>query len=248
MTEFGFRPGGSLLHRADVRLKLIFLMLVSVSGIRTGPGGLAVLTVVLLGFFFHIPLSVKMVLQEGRYFFLFLASVFAARALTSDGTLIFHWKIITFTWEGMREGGLICWRMTLAVLGGMCLIATTRPSEVRSAVVWFLKPIPLIPENRVGTMISLLVRFIPLIVNQAIETGHAQRARCVEQRKNPVRRLILFVIPLLRRIFEQADELTDAMEARCYSENRTDPDLSWEISDGCGLGFGIIVCLIMVFF
>jgi biotin transport system permease protein len=71
-------------------------------------------------------------------------------------------------------------------------------------------------------MIGLIMRFVPVILDQAKETSKAQRVRGVENRKNPVYRLIKLAIPLIRRTFESADKLAVAMEARCYSENRTD--------------------------
>ena len=72
-------------------------------------------------------------------------------------------------------------------------------------------------------MLSLLVRFVPMILDQARETMDAQRARCIECRKNPVFRLTALAVALLRRIFEDADRLIVAMEARCYNEERTGP-------------------------
>ena len=107
---------------------------------------------------------------------------------------------------------------------------------------WFLKPVAFIPAKRVATMMGLIARFIPAILNQARETAEAQRARCVENRKNPLYRLIQIGAPLIRRTFEQADRLTVAMEARCYSENRTDPALSVTRLDWIALLIILIMC------
>jgi energy-coupling factor transporter transmembrane protein EcfT len=84
-------------------------------------------------------------------------------------------------------------------------------------------------------MMGLIVRFIPVILNQAKETAEAQRARCLENRKNPLYRLVRLGIPLIRGTFEQADRLIVAMEARCYTENRTDPALSASRKDWIAL-------------
>jgi len=83
---------------------------------------------------------------------------------------------------------------------------------------------------------------VPVILNQANETAEAQRARCVENRKNPVYRLIRLGIPLIRRTFERADRLAVAMEARCYTENRTDPELCATRIDWMALVVMILVC------
>ena len=126
---------------------------------------------------------------------------------------------------------------------GAAFIATTRSSEIKAGVQWFLKPVPGVPAERVATMLSLVARFMPLILEQAAKTSDAQRARASENRRNPLRRLTAFGIPFLRRTFETADNLAVAMEARCYSETRTDPDLTTRRKDW--LLFGAAVALIL---
>jgi len=84
---------------------------------------------------------------------------------------------------------------------------------------------------------------MPVILEQAAKTSDAQRARAGENRRNPIRRLTAFGIPLMRRTFETADNLAVAMEARCYSETRTDPDLATGRKDW--LFFGTAVALIL---
>ena len=88
---------------------------------------------------------------------------------------------------------------------------------------------------------GLIVRFIPVILNQAKETAEAQRSRCVENRKNTLYRLVRLGIPLIRRTFEQADRLIVAMAARCYSENRTEPALCATRKDWVALLILIVI-------
>jgi energy-coupling factor transporter transmembrane protein EcfT len=59
-------------------------------------------------------------------------------------------------------------------------------------------------------------------------------------------RLRKLLIPLMRRIFARADNLAVAMEARCYSENRTDPELKSGPADWVALGVVIASCLAIV--
>jgi energy-coupling factor transporter transmembrane protein EcfT len=49
-------------------------------------------------------------------------------------------------------------------------------------------------------------------------------------------------VPLIRKTFEQADRLVIAMEARCYSENRTDPALSANRIDWIALLIIVVIC------
>ena len=122
--------------------------------------------------------------------------------------------------RGCTTGLLVSWRLLLIILAGVFLSTTTRAAEVKAGVQWLLDPVPLVPAGRVATMMGLILRFMPLVLEQARETAAAQRARGVENRKNPVYRLRVYAVPLLRRSFERADRLALAMEARCYSEQR----------------------------
>jgi energy-coupling factor transporter transmembrane protein EcfT len=67
-------------------------------------------------------------------------------------------------------------------------------------------------------MVGLTARFFGLIMSSVREISLAQRARLVQMRRNPLYRMVALVLPLLRRSFEQADEIAMAMEARCYDE------------------------------
>ena len=129
--------------------------------------------------------------------------------------------------DAAGEALIVCWRLLLVVFMGVLLMATTRTADIRAALVWYLKPIPFVNEKMAATMVGLVVRFLPVILFQAGEIADAQRARGIERRKNPLIRLMRFTIPLFRRVFLSADELVAAMQARCYNEHRTLPDLSF---------------------
>jgi energy-coupling factor transporter transmembrane protein EcfT len=164
--------------------------------------------------------------SEWRWLGLLLALVFISRALSTPGEALLSFGPFTVTREGVREGSLLTLRLILVFLLGAAFVATTRSSEIKAGVQWFLKPLPGVPAQRVGAMLGLLIRFIPMILEQASATSDAQRARAVENRRNPIYRAVKFGVPLMRRVFETADTLTLAMEARCYSDDRTDPPLT----------------------
>ncbi len=236
---FTYRSGDSSIHKLDVRFKLIALAILSLSILTYGSLSLAVISLlpVIVGRYVGLPPA--KILIELRYFIMLLALVVLARALTTPGVPLFDTLWIPVTREGFLAGALMAWRLILVAIFGLFFVATTRPSTVKAAVVYFLKPIPRLPAARIGTMLGLLLRFIPLVFRQADATLDAQRARGIENRRNPVYRLTRFVIPFLRRLFLSADRLTEAMEARCYSDLRTDPLLSSRKSDWWTLG-GII--------
>ena len=242
LTAFSFQPGTSLLHKLDVRFKLLFLILISLVSLGGGFTGLGILTGLVTALIIYSRLPLKSGFKEFRFFLIFLLLILLTRMLTTPGTALIEIKSIAMTRSGLMSGVLICWRLVIIVLLGHLFVFTTSSSFIKAAVEWFLKPAAFIPGRRIATMMGLIVRFIPVILNQAKETAEAQRARCVEYRKNPLYRLVRLGVPLIRRTFEQADRLIVAMEARCYSENRTDPALCATRIDWVALLIIIIIC------
>jgi energy-coupling factor transporter transmembrane protein EcfT len=242
LTAFSFQPGTSLLHKLDVRFKLLFLILISLVSLGGGFTGLGILTGLVTALIIHSRLPLKSSFKEFRFFLIFLVLILVARMLTTPGTAIIEIKSLAITRPGLMSGVLICWRLVIIAFVGFLFVFTTPSSGIKAAVEWFLKPAAFIPGKRIATMMGLIARFIPVILNQAKETAEAQRARCVENRRNPLYRIVRLGGPLIRRTFEQADRLIVAMEARCYSENRTDPDLSATRTDWFALLIIAIIC------
>jgi len=246
LTAFGYFSGNSLLHSLDSRFKLLFIAVLSLVSLNLNFAALGIISILLLGFIIYSRLPLYAMFKELRYFFILLAFVFVARALSTGGDPLLDFKLFTVSHQGLSAGMLVCWRLALVVLLAFTMITTTRPSDIKAAVQWYLKPIPFIPEKKVAIMMGLILRFVPVIFDQAAETAEAQKARCVQNRKNPVYRLIKLGFPLLRRTFERADDLVAAMEARGFTENRTDPQLVAHRRDWIALCVVICMCLAVI--
>jgi energy-coupling factor transporter transmembrane protein EcfT len=221
LTVFAYRAGDSILHRVDVRMKLALVAAASLVGLRLDFAALGLMALGLLAVAAGCRRSLRVQPGEWRWVAVLLAFVFAARTLSAEGTPVFSILALDITGEGLREGARVCLRLGLVFLLGSLLVATTRSSEIRAGVQWFLKPLPFISAERVGTMLGLLVRFLPVIFEEVARVSDAQRARGVENRRNPLRRAVKLGIPVMSRILERSDRLALAMEARCYSETRT---------------------------
>ena len=242
LTAIGFSPGTSLFHRLDPRTKQFLLMGFSMMSLGGGLVFLVSFTVVMTFFLYLAGLRPGRLLAEIRYFLFFLFFVFGVRTVSFvDG-----W-VPSISSNLVAESLLVCWRLLLVVGMGLLLMATTRTADIRAALVWFLKPVPLVNEKMAATMVGLVVRFLPVILLQAAEISDAQRARGIERRKNPMVRLMRFTLPLFRRVFLSADELAVAMQARCYSEHRTLRQLSFSRLDGLAAGVGFLLCLTVFF-
>lgn len=246
LTAFTYNPGKTVLHDLDVRFKIIFLILISFTCLKASSTALGWMGVIFYILLKQTNISIRLVFKDLRYILFFLVFVLTARALSTPGSEIIAWKMLVITREGIQEGAIVCLRLLLVILSGLIFVSTTKTSKTKKAVQWFLNPVPFIPAKKVAVMMSLLIRFIPVIFEQAQEIGDAQRARCVENRKNPVYRLKKLIIPMMRRIFDRADKLAVAMEARCYSENRTEPGLSACRKDWLAFFIVLPVCLIIL--
>jgi energy-coupling factor transporter transmembrane protein EcfT len=245
LNAFGYRPGKSVLHGLDVRFKFGALFMLMLTVMNCGALPLAVMSLISAAAARRLGFSLRGILIELRYFLLLLGLVFAARAFTTPGTPLPDLPGLPVSREGMQVGAVTVWRLFLVVFLGLLFVATTRAAAIKAAVVWFLRPIPRLPAQRIGTMLGLVLRFVPLVFLQAVATLDAQRARGVESRRNPFYRLTCFAIPFLRRLFLSADRFTEAMEARCYTETRTDPVLlarprDWWILSGVTGAIGLL--------
>jgi len=246
LTAFGYFSGNSLLHSLDSRFKLLFIAVLSLVSLNLNFAALGIISILLLGFIIYSRLPLYAMFKELRFFFILLAFVFVARALSTGGDPVIEVKFFSVSGEGLSDGLLVCWRLALVVLLAFTMVTTTRPSDIKAAVQWYLKPVPFIPEKKVAIMMGLILRFVPVIFDQAAETAEAQRARCVQNRKNPVYRLVKLGFPLLRRTFERADDLVAAMEARGFTENRTDPQLVAHRRDWIALFVITCLCLAVI--
>jgi len=238
LTAIGFKPGSSPLHRLDPRTKQLVLMALSVTTLWGNITFLTVTSMLMILLFHSAHLHVGRLILEIRYFLFFLFFVFVVRAVSFSDQLL---PVVTT--DEAAAALTVCWRLLLVVFMGVLLISTTRTADIRAALIWGMKPLPFVNERIAATMAGLVVRFLPLILFQANEIGDAMRARGIERRKNPLIRLIRFTITLFRRVFLRADELVDTMQARCYSEYRTLPELSFSRNDIIAIGVGILVLL-----
>ena len=226
LIPFTYRQGQSILHLLDVRCKFFMICLISMSMLSAHFFACFFFFLILLFFFKKSGFNFIATLSSIKYFILLLFFVFIARALTVKGDIIFSFYNLSVTEQGLSEGFTVVFKFFLVMLTGLLFSFTTKPSSVKSAVQWFLKPIPFVPEKRVGVMISLSLGFMPVIAKQAGQISDARKARCGDLQRNPVKKIIHLVLPLLKKTFQSADNLVIAMESRCYSDDRTDPEFT----------------------
>jgi len=239
-----FRPGKTLMHRLDTRCKLLSFIILSLTALNAKLRGLLILSLFTLSLMgvsrlFSLGLCLKL-----RRLFFFLVFVWLARSLFTQGTPLISVSFLTFTWEGAADGALICYRMTLVVFLSLVYTATTKPSRTREALHRMLRPFPFVPGKQIADMMGLMTRFVPFILDRIGETAESQRARCVENRKNPIYRIKSLAVPLLQGLFVDAHFLSEAMEARCYAQNQTPVPMPLDRTGWIGLSAVFFLCLL----
>lgn len=219
--------------------------MLSLGSLDTGFFGLSLTSALLAYILVESRINILDVPKELKLFPWFLLFIFITRSLSTEGEELFNIYGITPTLEGSLLGIQICWRLIIVILLSLAFISSTTSAEIKAAIEFYFRRVPFIPEKRLSTMLGLLLRFIPIIMNQMQETMDAQRARGIEMRRNPIYRLIKLTIPVLRRIFRSGDQLSTAMASRCYTENRTGPSMTSSSIDWTALVVLSVFCLLI---
>jgi len=176
-------------------------------------------SLLLVALFFLSQFPFKQLLRELRFWAIFLFILFLFQVLLTPGTRFHssHWLPVSK--EGVLLGGLTCWRLGLIFGYAILFTAVTRPRELQDALIWILKPIPFLPERRIGLMVSLTLRFFSRTLDWVEEVNIAHQARLGDQNKNPFRKAKLLALPVLRRSLLEVEEVTFALAARGYRDD-----------------------------
>ena len=248
MTPFIYKTGNSVFHNLDTRYKLVMMGLISIGVLKALFPALALISIALFAAMLNVGIKPLNSLNHIKYFLILLFFIFVSRALTTPGEPLFSIFGVPVSSYGIKDGALVSIRFLIIMLLGMIFSHTTKPSSIKSAAEWFLKPIPFIPEKRASLMIGLSIRFLPLIIEQAKQVSEAQKARCADNQKNPVKKIAKLILPILKKTFQTADNLALAMESRCFSENRTDPEFHKSGYEAKSLSLTIILVFILILF
>jgi biotin transport system permease protein len=157
--------------------------------------------------------------RDFRSWAIFLFILFLFQAFFAPGSRLSAVPWIPASKEGLRLGALTCWRLGLILGYAVLFTAVTRPRELQNALVWLLKPVPFLPERRVGLMVSLTLRFFSIILDQAEEVRLAHKTRLGDQHRNPFRKAKFLALPILRRSLFRAEDMTLALAARGYRDD-----------------------------
>lgn len=212
-------PGTSSLHRWDARCKFFGLLMVTMTLLQMKIVWLIFDSTLLIGLLILSRLPLRQFFRELKTWLIFLFILFLFQAFFSQGSRLSAPPWLPLSKEGILLGGFTCWRLGLILGYAVLFTAITRPRDIQDTLIWLLKPIPFLPERRIGLMVSLTLRFFTTILDQFEEVRLAHKARLGDQIRNPFRRAKFLTLPLLRRSFSRAEDVTLALAARGYRDD-----------------------------
>ena len=226
-----YYPTNSPIHKLDPRAKLIFSLLFMIFIFFAKSYTAFFYVIIFLSavtIIAKIPL--KIVLKSLKLvLFLLIFTGLINLFLYNEGRVLAHWWVFTITDRGIDFTIKLALRLSLLIIGTSMLALTTTPMELTDAIESLLKPLKYIkvPVHDIAITMTIALRFIPTLMEETDKIIAAQKARGaafdtgkVHER---VKSMIPILIPLFVSSFRRADELADALDARCYNatKNRT---------------------------
>lgn len=218
-----YYPEQSVIHRLDARTKILgtLLYIIEIFLVNSFAGfGLVILALGVLIGISRVP--VRFIFKGLKAVVFIILLTFVLNLFMFDGTVLWHWKFLTITYEGMYRSCFMALRLILLIIGTSMLTLTTKPMELTDGLEKLLKPFNRfgLPSHEIALMMSIALRFIPTLLEETDKIMKAQQARGADFESGNliqrVKNMIPILIPLFVGSFRIAQDLALAMEARCY--------------------------------
>lgn len=231
-VTFGqYYNANSFVHKMDPRAKILILIayivaVFLVSSFHFLGFAACLLFVIITTIISKVPFIKVLKSVKGILFFIIFSAVLQL-FFNKQGRVLWHWSFITLTDNGLLNAGFIIARITLIIIGASLLTYTTTPVELADGIESLLTPLKFIkfPVHEFALIMSIALRFIPTLMDETDKIIKAQKARGADFESGNIfkraKALIPVLIPLLVSSFRRADELADAMDARCYAGSKT---------------------------
>ncbi len=238
-VSFGqYYPVESFVHHLDPRVKIVFLIVYIVAIFLAKEFlalGIAAALLLLALIVSRVPLPKVIGALRGILFLVVFTATVNLLFYQGDKVywdapaVLFEWKIIKITQEGIIFSIFLVIRLVLLMVCSSLLTYTTTPVSLTDGVESLLAPLKWIkfPVHALALVMSIALRFIPILMDETQRIMNAQKARGSSlDTGGPAKRVkavVPVLVPLLVSALRRADELGEAMEARCYSDgkNRT---------------------------
>lgn len=225
-----YYPADSVIHKLDPRVKLFgtLIYIISLFVFKGLPAFiLAAIFLVVLIKLSKVPFSYMVKGLKTIVLIMLFAAVF--NLFLTPGTKLVSFWIFTITYEGLKNAVVMMARLIFLIIGTSLMTLTTTPNELTDGLEKALSPLKYIkvPVHEIAMMMSIALRFIPILIEETDKIMKAQMARgadfehgnLIQKAKN----MVPLLVPLFVSAFRRANDLAMAMEARCYrgGEGRT---------------------------
>ena len=226
-----YYPTDSIVHRLDPRVKILLTIafIVGLFLVHSLWGyALALVFVYFMARLSHVPF--KMLMRGLRPLRFILVLTFVLNLFFSgEGTILWQWNFITITHEGLSRAVHYCLRLLFLVIGTSLLTLTTSPVSLSDGLELLLSPLKVIhfPAHELAMMMTIALRFIPTLLEEADKIMKAQMARGADFESGNLlaraKAMVPLLVPLFVSAFRRAGDLATAMESRCSrgGEGRT---------------------------
>ena len=232
MTDVSFGqyyPAKSFVHRLDPRLKFIWLIgyIAAVFSAKDFYAlGACAIVFFLVAAFSGVPIG-KLLKSVQAVAFLLLFTSLLNLFFGQGETILWQWEFIVITQEAVFSTLFFALRLFLLVLGTSILTLTTSPVALTDGIESLLSPLKWLrfPVHEFALIMSIALRFIPILTEETARIMNAQKSRGADFESGGLMQRIKAVLPIIGPLlisgFRRAEELGDAMDARCYSGGGT---------------------------
>lgn len=251
-----YYPRDSFIHKLDPRTKIIgtFIYIISLFLFRK-----FIPYLVVFGFLGLIiktsEVPIKHILKglKSIMFLLIFAVVF--NIFLTPGDVLWKWGYLKLTRQGLEIAGFMAIRLVLLIMGSSLMTFTTTPNHLTDGLEKIMNPLKKIkvPVHEISMMMSIALRFIPILLEETDKIMKAQMARGADfESGNLIKKaksLVPLLVPLFVSAFRRANDLAMAMEARCYhgGEGRTKmKPLQYHKQDGMAYVILLVYLVVLV--
>ena len=143
------------------------------------------------------------------------------------GKILYKLGPIIVTYDGINCAILFATRFSLVIIIGAILVMTISPTVLTEACTSLLSPLKTIgvPTQEISLIMSLALRFLPTLSNEAVEVAHAQTARGGSIRDGSICKRIhaisSLIVPAFAGVIRHSETLSLALDTRCYTPSAT---------------------------
>lgn len=218
-----YYPGDSVLHRLDPRTKLVGTMVFIISLFLFRTFGAYLVATVFLAVVIKISkVPFKFMVKGLKSILILLLITMVFNLFLTPGTPVFRiWKLVV-TREGILQALFMAIRLVYLIIGSTVMTLTTTPNNLTDGMEKGLSPLKKlhVPVHEVAMMMSIALRFIPILMEETDKIMKAQRARGADFESGGLikkaKSMVPLLVPLFISAFRRANDLAMAMEARGY--------------------------------